>query len=133
MADGFKKQTGEKAKTAVALSYMPGDAAPKILATGKGAIAERIIETAKEADVPTYKDDKLADTLSRLEIGDMIPPELYEVVAEILVFVNDMDKIRSKLGRWGRRYVCRRLIKDRSEQIRKHLSANGWKNMDTRS
>lgn len=99
MADGFKKQTGEKAKTAVALSYMPGDAAPKILATGKGAIAERIIETAKEADVPTYKDDKLADTLSRLEIGDMIPPELYEVVAEILVFVNDMDKIRSKLGR----------------------------------
>ena len=89
----------EKAKTAVALSYMPGDAAPKILATGKGAIAERIIETAKEADVPTYKDDKLADTLSRLEIGDMIPPELYEVVAEILVFVNDMDKIRSKLGK----------------------------------
>lgn len=99
MEDKFKKQTGEKAKTAVALSYMPGDAAPKILATGKGAVAERIIETAKESDVPTYKDDKLADTLSRLEIGDMIPPELYEVVAEILVFVNDMDKIRAKLGR----------------------------------
>ena len=99
MAGGFKKQMGEKSKTAVALSYMPGDAAPKILATGKGAVAERIIETAKEADVPTYKDDKPADTLSRLEIGDMIPPELYEVVAEILVFVNDMDKIRAKLGR----------------------------------
>ena len=78
---------------------MPGDAAPKILATGKGAIAEKIIETAKEADVPFYKDDKLADTLSKLEIGDMIPPELYEVVAEILVFVNDMDKIRAKLGK----------------------------------
>ena len=99
MADQYRKQNGEKAKTAVALSYMPGDAAPKILATGKGAVAERIIETAQEADVPTYKDDKLADTLSRLEIGDMIPPELYEVVAEILVFVNDMDKIRAKLGR----------------------------------
>ena len=64
----------EKQKTAVALAYMPGDAAPKILATGKGAIAEKIIETAKEADVPFYKDDKLADTLSKLEIGDMIPP-----------------------------------------------------------
>ena len=99
MAGENKKQTGEKAKTAVALSYMPGDAAPKILATGKSANAKRIIETAKEADIPTYKDDKLADTLSRLEIGDMIPPELYEVVAEILVFVNDMDKIRAKLGR----------------------------------
>lgn len=97
MAD--TKQTGEKVKTAVALAYTPGDAAPKILATGKGTLADRIIETAKEADVPTYKDDKLADILSRLEIGDMIPPELYEVVAEILVFVNDMDRIRAKLGK----------------------------------
>lgn len=87
-----------KPKTAVALSYEPGEQAPKILATGKGVVAERILEAAKEADVPTYKDDKLADTLSRLEIGDMIPPELYQVVAEILVFVNDMDKMRQKLG-----------------------------------
>ena len=93
------EEKNEKQKTAVALAYMPGDAAPKILATGKGAIAEKIIETAKEADVTFYKDDKLADTLSKLEIGDMIPPELYEVVAEILVFVNDMDKIRAKLGK----------------------------------
>ena len=71
--------------------------APKILATGTGAVAERIIETAKEADVPLYEDSKLADTLSRLEIGEAIPPELDDVVAEILVFVNDMDKIRAKL------------------------------------
>lgn len=85
-------------KTAVALAYEPGEQAPKILATGKGVVAERIIDAAKKADVPTYQDDKLADTLSRLEIGDMIPPELYQVVAEILVFVNDMDKIRQKLG-----------------------------------
>ncbi len=89
----------QKPKTAVALAYTAGDAAPKILATGKGAVADRIIEAAKEADVPTYADGKLADTLSRLEIGDMIPPELYEVVAEILVFVNDMDRIKAKLRR----------------------------------
>lgn len=88
----------DKPKTAVALSYEPGEQAPKILAAGKGALAEKIIDAAVEADVPTYKDDKLADTLSRLEIGDMIPPELYQVVAEILVFVNDMDKIRQKIG-----------------------------------
>lgn len=92
------QKKAEKLKTAVALAYEPGEQAPKILATGKGALAEKIIDAAKEADVPTYKDDKLADTLSRLEIGDMIPPELYQVVAEILVFVNDMDKIRQKLG-----------------------------------
>lgn len=85
-------------KTAVAIAYEPGEAAPKILATGKGAVADKIIETAKESNVPLYKDNKLADTLSRLKIGDMIPPELYEVVAEILVFVDDMDKLRAKVG-----------------------------------
>lgn len=87
----------EKPKTAVAIAYNPGDSAPKILATGKGHIAEKIIEKAKEEKVPFYKDNELADTLSKLEIGDTIPPELYEVVAEILVFVDDMDKIRGKL------------------------------------
>lgn len=87
----------QKAKTAVALSYEPGDQAPKIVAAGKGALADKIIEKAVEADVPTYKDDKLADTLSRLEIGDMIPPELYQVVAEILLFVSDMEQIRKKI------------------------------------
>ena len=55
-------------KTAVAIEYVPGEAAPKILATGKGVIADKIIERAKESNVPTYKDDKLADTLSGLGI-----------------------------------------------------------------
>ena len=79
--------------------YEPGEEAPKILATGKGLVAERIIEKAKEEDVPFYKDSKLAATLSKLEIGDMIPPELYEVVAEILVFVDKMDRLKDKLGK----------------------------------
>lgn len=87
----------KKNLTAVALEYDPNDAAPKIVATGTGKVAERIIETAKEADVPIHADSKLADTLSRLEIGEMIPPELYEVVAEILIFVDAMDKIRAKM------------------------------------
>ncbi|MBO5302834.1 MAG: EscU/YscU/HrcU family type III secretion system export apparatus switch protein [Lachnospiraceae bacterium] len=91
------KEKIEKVKTAVALSYEPGDVAPKILATGKGELAEKIIEKGKESDVPFYKDNKLADTLSKLEIGDTIPPELYDVVAEILVFVDDMDRLRSKI------------------------------------
>lgn len=86
-----------KVKQAIALEYDPDEAAPKVIASGRGALAERIIEKAKESDVPVHRDDKLADTLSRLEIGDMIPPELYEVVAEILVFVDSMDKIRAKM------------------------------------
>ena len=93
MADEKKN----KVKTAVALEYDPNDAAPKVIATGRGIIAEKIIEKAQEADVPIHRDDKLADTLSRLEIGEMIPPELYEAVAEILLFVDNMDKIKSKL------------------------------------
>ena len=92
------KKEFDKNKTAVALAYEAGDAAPKILASGKGYVAEQIIEEAKKADVPFYQDNELAETLSKLDIGDAIPPELYEVVAEILAFVNDMEKIKAKLG-----------------------------------
>ncbi|MCR5282369.1 MAG: EscU/YscU/HrcU family type III secretion system export apparatus switch protein [Lachnospiraceae bacterium] len=84
-------------KTAVALTYDPDTDAPKVVATGKGVIAERIIKEAEDNKIPIHKDSKLADTLSKLEIGEMIPPELYEVVAEILVFVDQMDKIRGKI------------------------------------
>ncbi|MCR4741177.1 MAG: EscU/YscU/HrcU family type III secretion system export apparatus switch protein [Lachnospiraceae bacterium] len=97
MAENDKDK--KKIKTAVALEYDPNDTAPKIVATGKGALAEKIIEKAKEADVPLHEDSKLANTLSKLEIGDYIPPELYEVVAEILVFVDEMEKIRGKLDK----------------------------------
>lgn len=81
-------------KTAVALSYETGDQAPKILASGKGYVAEKIIEAAKEENVPVHKDEKLAGTLSKLEIGDYIPKELYAAVAEILVFVDRVEDIK---------------------------------------
>ncbi|MBR4981671.1 MAG: EscU/YscU/HrcU family type III secretion system export apparatus switch protein [Lachnospiraceae bacterium] len=93
----MEKKTEIKPKQAIALEYDPSEDAPKVVASGRGLLAERIIEKAKEASVPIHQDSKLADTLSRLEIGEMIPPELYEVVAEILVFVDAMDKIRSKM------------------------------------
>ena len=88
-----------RVKQAVALEYNPEEDAPKVIASGRGALAERIIERAQESDVPVHRDDKLADTLSRLQIGEMIPPELYEVVAEILVFVDSMDKMKGKIRR----------------------------------
>ncbi|MBQ2609035.1 MAG: EscU/YscU/HrcU family type III secretion system export apparatus switch protein [Butyrivibrio sp.] len=94
MAD---KDENKKVKTAVALGYDPNeDGAPVVIASGKGALAEKIIEQAQENKIPVHEDSKLADTLSKLEIGEMIPPELYEVVAEILVFVDAMDKIKAK-------------------------------------
>ena len=91
------KDSKDKVKTAVALEYDPEKEAPIVIASGKGALAEKIIEKAKENKVPVHKDSKLAGTLAKLEIGEMIPPELYEVVAEILVFVDSMDKIRAKI------------------------------------
>ena len=92
-----EKKKKDKVKTAVALSYDPSQSAPTVVASGRGALAERIIEKAKESDVPVHEDSKLAETLSKLEIGDLIPPELYEVVAEVLVFVDRMDRLREKL------------------------------------
>ncbi len=92
-----KRDEKNKVKTAVALGYDPNeDGAPKVIASGKGALAEKIIEEAQKNKIPVHEDDKLANTLSKLEIGEMIPPELYEVVAEILVFVDAMDKIKAK-------------------------------------
>lgn len=97
MENGGDKKEKDKIKQAIALEYDPSDEAPRVVASGRGLLAEKIIERAKESDVPIHRDDKLADTLSRLEIGEMIPPELYEVVAEILIFVDSMDKLKKKL------------------------------------
>ena len=92
-----EKDQDKKIKTAVALGYDPNEnGAPVVLASGKGALAEKSIEQAQENKIPGHEDSKLADTLSKLEIGEMIPPELYEVVAEVLVFVDAMDKIKAK-------------------------------------
>lgn len=100
MAEYFypKKEEKPKKKQAIALSYEVSDTAPRVVASGTGVVAERIIEKAKEHKVPVHEDAKLANTLSKLEIGDAIPPELYNVVAEILVFVDDMEKLKKKLG-----------------------------------
>ncbi|MDF2539747.1 MAG: hypothetical protein K0S76_2768 [Herbinix sp.] len=86
-----------KPTTAIALSYQPEDSAPRVIASGKGYLADKIIQKANETDIPLHKDEKLANTLSKLEIGASIPPELYEVVAEILIFVDHMDRIKSKV------------------------------------
>lgn len=91
--------TAQKIKTAVALSYEPSEEAPKIIASGKGILADKILDKAKETQIPVHQDEKLANTLSKLEIGDFIPPELYEVVAEVLLFVDKLDKIKDKVKR----------------------------------
>ncbi|MDR1059687.1 MAG: EscU/YscU/HrcU family type III secretion system export apparatus switch protein, partial [Clostridiales bacterium] len=74
------------------LKYDPGrDYAPEVTAVGRGAIADKIVEKAREANIPVYRDEKLAEALNSLKVGDSIPRELYEVVAEVLVFIAHID------------------------------------------
>ncbi len=83
----------DKRKKAVALKYERGkDRAPKIVAKGKGLIAEKILEIAKENNIPLYEDRGLAEVLEALEINTEIPPELYRAVAEVLAFVYSLNK-----------------------------------------
>ncbi|HAS72829.1 MAG TPA: flagellar biogenesis protein [Clostridiales bacterium UBA8960] len=86
-------QSSEKAKIANALKFNPeNDAAPQLIAKGIGLVAENIIKKAVENDVPIYADEKLSNQLKQLEIGDQIPYELYEVVAEVLIFIGTVDQ-----------------------------------------
>ncbi len=71
-------------KKAVALKYRTDkDAAPVIIASGYGDIAEGIINIAEKQGIPVYRDDSAASLLCMLDVGASIPPELYQVVAEI--------------------------------------------------
>lgn len=91
------RRTPDLDKSAIALEYEIGDVAPKVIASGKGYLAEKIISAAGEHDIPVHKDEKLAKNLAELEIGEYIPKELYQVVAEVLVYVDAMDKIKGKV------------------------------------
>lgn len=87
-----KNKDVNKNKKAAALKYnSSADNAPKILAAGKGFIAEKILEIAKEKNITIYKDPVLVEALVKLEIGQEIPAELYRAVAEVLAFIYSAD------------------------------------------
>lgn len=86
------KDQGKK-KRAVALGYEKDKHdAPIIKAKGHGFIAEEIIAKAKEHQIPIQEDTSLVELLSQLEINEAIPPELFEVVAEVFAFIYRIDK-----------------------------------------
>ncbi|MBI2877771.1 MAG: EscU/YscU/HrcU family type III secretion system export apparatus switch protein [Candidatus Tectomicrobia bacterium] len=83
-----------KQKGAIALQYEPAqNAAPRVVAKGRGLMAERIIEIAQAHHIPIREDKELVELLSRLDLGQEIPPDLYRVVAEILVWVYRINQI----------------------------------------
>ncbi|TET38466.1 MAG: hypothetical protein E3J72_02975 [Planctomycetota bacterium] len=82
-------------QVAVALRYEPErDAAPRVVAKGKGIVAEAIMRIAREAGVPVHEDADLASVLSKLDLETEIPHELYQVIAEILAFVYRLNSER---------------------------------------
>jgi flagellar biosynthesis protein len=83
--------TDERA-LAVALHYEKQEGgAPRVVASGRGAIGEKIIETAKAHGIPVENNPGLAAALANVEIGDEIPIELYKAVAEVLIFILRMS------------------------------------------
>ena len=82
-----------KRAEAIALKYdQEKDLAPKVVAKGKGIIAESILEKAKELNIPVQKDPSLAELLGKLDINQAIPDELYSVVAEVFAFIYQLDR-----------------------------------------
>jgi len=83
----------EKRRAAAALHYDPQTgAAPKVVASGLGSLAERIVQTAREAGVPVYEDQELARLLVGLDLEQEIPVELYRAVAAVLAVVFSVDQ-----------------------------------------
>ena len=112
-------------KKAAALAYNPGENnAPKVIASGKGIIAEKIVEKAREQKIPVVEDAHLADTLVKVRLGSEIPEELYEVVAEVLslsavLMKPPPDKFARRAAEYRRNSEQRRFCSEYSANIQK--------------
>lgn len=82
----------EPQQLAVALAYQTGSAAPKVLAKGRGLLAEAIIEKAREAGVYVHESPELVSLLMQVDLDQNIPPELYVAVAELLAWLYRLEQ-----------------------------------------
>jgi flagellar biosynthesis protein len=88
MSDAEDSSKAQKQLRAVALKFEMGkDDAPTVLAKGRGLMAEKILALAKKKNIPLYEDPELVEVLSKLDMGNQIAPELYQAVAEVLIFI----------------------------------------------
>lgn len=80
-------------QVAVALRYLSDeDEAPRVIARGRGSLAERILDLARQHHIPVHRDSDLVEVLVRLDLDQLIPPDLYKAVAEILAYIYRVNK-----------------------------------------
>lgn len=89
------KSYREQRQSAVALAYGTGMASPRVVAKGKGDLAERIIARARESGVFVHESPELVNLLMQVDLDSHIPPELYQAVAEVLAFVYFLEQQKS--------------------------------------
>jgi len=89
----LKTPEQEQPKQAVALKYnQEQDRAPKVVAKGKGFVAEQLLAVARQNAIPVYQNKTLSNMLMTVELDKEIPPELYRAVAEVLAFIYHLDQ-----------------------------------------
>jgi len=87
-------QGAERRRQAVALAYREGDDAPRVLAKGYGDMAERILAEAQRQGIYVHDAPELVALLMRLDLDERIPPALYQVIAELLVWVYEISGVQ---------------------------------------
>ncbi|EZP75133.1 hypothetical protein H839_16573 [Parageobacillus genomosp. 1] len=87
-----KRKKEQNGPSAAVIRYEEGDRAPTVVAHGRGYVAEKIIELAKQNHIPIEEDVSLVQQLLDIDLGENIPPQLYAVIAEILVLIQKIEK-----------------------------------------
>jgi flagellar biosynthesis protein len=78
--------------SAVALAYAAGDTAPRVVAKGRGLLAEEILRRAQAAGIPVHASRELVSLLMQVDLDRHIPPELYRAVAELLAWLYRLER-----------------------------------------
>lgn len=93
-----EEAANKKQQSAVALAYQGGDPAPKVVAKGKGLLAEQIIARAKEAGVFVHESKELVALLMEVDLDRQIPPALYRAIAELLAWLYHIESAQVSGG-----------------------------------
>jgi flagellar biosynthesis protein len=88
----MSEKKADSLRTAVALAYREADAAPRVVAKGRGLVAEEIIAKAREHGVYVHESPELVSLLSQIDLDQHIPPQLYVAVAELLAWLYRVER-----------------------------------------